>query len=31
MQYLQPNENVSGDLWIKILEKNWQGDFGEMR
>jgi hypothetical protein len=31
MQFLQPNENVLGNLWIKFLEGDWQGDFGEAK
>jgi hypothetical protein len=28
---MQPNENVSKDSWIKFLEGDWQGDFGEAK
>ncbi len=31
MQSLQPNENASRNLWIKFLETDWQGDFGEAK
>jgi hypothetical protein len=31
MQSLQPNENVSRDLWIEFLEEDWQGDFREAK
>ncbi len=31
MQSLQFNENTSKDLWIRFLEGDWQGGFGEAK
>jgi hypothetical protein len=31
MQSLQPYENALGNLWIRFLERDWQGDFGEAK